>query len=149
MLGYRFNYMTFKKSFSWSWEYLFIFNYLFDIYLIRYHGVGMQQCQEMRQEGKNEEKTDQGRLRNHPPQPRQLILMYGRRRKEQKTEGRTKERNREWAPNPATWTIWLPLTTCMDHMVGLFWNPHLQGGFQNIVTYINEFPQPCLRTKIY
>ena len=29
---------------------------------------------------------------------------YGERRKEQKIEGKTKERNREWDPNPATWT---------------------------------------------
>ena len=35
-------------------------------------------------------------------------------------EGRTKERNRERTPYPATWTIWSPLTTRIDNTVGLF-----------------------------
>ena len=30
------------------------------------------------------------------------------------------KKNREWPPNQATWTIWSPLTTRMDHTVDLF-----------------------------
>ena len=41
-------------------------------------------------------------------------------RTEYKTEGRIKERNREWVPNPAFWIIRSPITTRMDHMGGLF-----------------------------
>ena len=62
---------------------------------------------------------DRGRDENHPPQPRQLMRIWG---KKERTENRRKnKRNREEAPNPATWTIWSPLTTRMDHTVGLFY----------------------------
>ena len=63
-----------------------------------------------KKEGKNEEKTQ--------PIPGNLCA-YGGRRKEQKTERTTKERNRERTPNPATRTIWSPLTTRIEHTVGL------------------------------
>ena len=76
---------------------VFQFIYLFIRYIPYHTTVAMQQCQEKRQEGKNEEKKDRGRGRNHPPQPRQLMRIWGK-KKRQKTEGTTKERNREWAP---------------------------------------------------
>ena len=49
-------------------------------------------------------KTDQGRRQNHPQQPKQLMCIWGEKKR---TEGRTQERNREQTPNPATWTIYL------------------------------------------
>ena len=58
-----------------------------------------QQCQEKKQEGKNEEKIGRGRWRPHPNTGNWCA--YGGRRKERKTEGRQKERNREWVPNSA------------------------------------------------
>ena len=52
--------------------------------------VGTQQCQEKRQQGKNKEKKDRGRGRNHPSQRRQLMRVWekykrtGKRRKNKK-----------------------------------------------------------------
>ena len=42
--------------------------------------------QEKRNEGKKEEKTDRRRKQNQPPQPRQLICIWGKKRTKQNEE---------------------------------------------------------------
>ena len=51
----------------------------------------MQQCQEKRQEGKNQEKMDQERRQNHPPKPRQLMCIWGKKKKTKQKEEQKKE----------------------------------------------------------
>ena len=48
------------------------------------HEAGMQQRQEIRQKGKNEEKTDRSKGRNHPLQPSQLMRVWGKENKRKK-----------------------------------------------------------------
>ena len=57
-------------------------------------------------------KTDWGGRRNHLPQPRQMMRVWGtKNRMENRKE--QKERNREWVPNPAT----------LDHLA-VSYDPH-------------------------
>ena len=82
--------------------------HLFYIYykftLSCYRGVGTQQCQEKRQEGKNEEKSDRGRGRNHPPP------IDARMGEEEKNRKQKEEQKEDTGSEPPT----------QDHMVGLF-----------------------------
>ena len=55
------------------------------------HIVGTQQCQEKRQEGKNEEKMDRNRGWNHPPQHRQLMHVWGKKKRTENKEKQKKE----------------------------------------------------------
>ena len=57
-----------------------------------------------KKKGKNEEETDRGRGRNHLPQPRQLMRVWG---KKKRTEIRKKnKRNKQGVgSNLATWTM--------------------------------------------
>ena len=105
-------------------EYLWIvfYIYLFILFIKQrpkshYRGVGAHQRLRKREEGKKKWFGTEGEIIH--PNPVNLCA-YGDRRREQETEGRTKERNRERIPNPATWTIWSPNTTLMGHTVYLF-----------------------------
>ena len=53
--------------------------------------VSTQQRQEKGQELKNEEKTDQGKGRNHPPQPRQMMHIW---EKKKRTENEKKSKRK-------------------------------------------------------
>ena len=89
-----FIYISFIHNFVYFLQ-VFLVSYLFfyqTYTLYCYCGVGTQQCQEKRQEGQNEEKMDRGRKRNHPPQPRQLMSVWG---KKKRTENRRKNKRKK------------------------------------------------------
>ena len=80
----------------------------------RYRGVGAHQCQEKKQEGKNEENGLGQKAKPFTP-TQSIDACMG----EEENRGK-KKGNRKLASNPTTWTILSPLTTRMDHTVGIF-----------------------------
>ena len=81
-------------------------------------GSAHNKCQEKRPEGKNKEKTDRGRRRNHPPPTQAIDAHMGE--EENRKQKQEQKKETEWIPNPTTLIIRLPLKTRMGHTAGLF-----------------------------
>ena len=77
----------------------------------------MQQSQEKEIRRKEQRKTESGK-RVKPSTPTQAndVCMGD----EEKNRRKNKRKKQGVDPYPATWTIWFPLMTLMDYMVGLF-----------------------------
>ena len=88
----------------------------------RYCGVGAHQRRGKRRRSEKSEEKERDRCTEgklHIPS-RAIDAPIGNEEQSGKQKKEEKEGKKERAPNPATWTIWSPITIRMDDMVGIF-----------------------------